>query len=151
MTVRKGAAHHDEHPSPPRPVFDLLEDRTDPTQAAGVELPPLRVGHRWRLVCAVDDLIPGRGVAARVAGTQVAVFALPDATLAAVDDVDPFSGASVLSRGLVGDVAGEPTVASPLLKQRFSLRTGACLDDPSVVIRTWPVRVNAGRVEVAVP
>ena len=147
----RGYLRGPEHGPTPRPAFDLTEDRTDPTQAAGVELAPLRVGHRWRVVCPASRLTPERGVAARVAGTQVAVFLLQDATVLAIDDVDPFSGASVLSRGLVGDVAGEPTVASPLLKQRFSLRTGACLDDPSVVVRTWPVRVNAGRVEVAVP
>ncbi len=57
--------------------------------------------------------------------------ARPTAQLHAVDNVDPFSGASVLSRGIVGDAGGVPTVASPVYKQRFDLRTGRCLDDPS--------------------
>jgi nitrite reductase (NADH) small subunit len=56
----------------------------------------------------------------------------------------------VLSRGLIGDVDGAPTVASPLYKQRFDLRTGRCLEDSTVDVRTWPVRVHEGRVEVAV-
>jgi len=121
--------------------IDVLEE---------AELPPLRVGHRWRIVCAADWLIPGRGAAARVGGRTVAVFLLPGDELVAVDDVDPFSGVSVMSRGLVGEVAGKPTVAAPIYKQRFELRTGRCLDDDAVALQTWPARLREGRVEVAV-
>jgi nitrite reductase (NADH) small subunit len=104
---------------------------------------------RWVAVCSVERLIPGRGAAALVDGMPVAVFVLPGGDVVALDDVDPFSGASVLSRGLLGDVGGELTVASPVYKQRFSLRDGRCLDDPAVEIATWPARVNDGQVEVA--
>ena len=114
-------------------------------------LVPVRVGRRWRVVCPIERLTPARGVAARVAGAQVAVFLLPDGELHAIDNLDPFSRASVLSRGIVGDVDGEPTVASPVYKQRFLLRTGQCIEDPSVSVTTWPARVRGGRVEVAVP
>ncbi|MDP1820637.1 MAG: nitrite reductase small subunit NirD [Acidimicrobiales bacterium] len=106
---------------------------------------------RWEGVCRIHDLTPDRGVAALVDGVPVAVFLLSGGELLAIDDLDPFSGASVLSRGIVGDVAGEPTVASPVYKQRFLLRTGRCIEDPSVSVVTWPVRVRGGRVEVAVP
>lgn len=105
----------------------------------------------WRVVCMVDRLIPGRGAAAKVAGSQVAVFRLASGEVLVIDDLDPFSGAHVLSRGIVGDVDGEPTVASPVYKQRFSLRTGACIDEPGVTIGTWRARVHNGRIEVAVP
>ncbi len=53
--------------------------------------------------------------------------------------------------GLTGDRAGEPTVASPLLKQVFSLRTGAALDDPEVAIPTYAVRVQHGTVRIGLP
>lgn len=106
---------------------------------------------RWEVVCAVGGLTPDRGVAALVAGQQVAVFLLADGQVFALDDVDPFSGAAVLSRGLVGDVDGAPTVASPVYKQRFELRTGRCLDDSTLSVRTWEARVNGGFVEVALP
>jgi nitrite reductase (NADH) small subunit len=96
-------------------------------------------------------LTPGRGVAALVDGEQVAVFLLATGEVVAVDDRDPFTGVAVLSRGLVGDAGGEPTVASPIYKQRFELRTGRCLDDDSVSIQTWVVRVRDGQVEVAGP
>lgn len=82
----------------------------------------------WVEICVLDRLTPDRGVAALVDDRQVAVFLLSDGTLCAVDNIDPCSGAAVLSRGLVGDVAGVATVASPLYKQRFDLATGACLD-----------------------
>ena len=35
---------------------------------------------------------------------------------------------NVLSRGIVGDLAGEPKVACPLYKKLFSLKSGICLN-----------------------
>lgn len=109
-------------------------------------------------VCALANLQPGRGVAALVEGRAVAVFRLDptlvaagDDGLRAIDDVDPYAGASVLSRGLLGVTRrGEDLVhyvASPLRKQRFDLATGAELDGPAV-IATWGVRVLDGVVHV---
>lgn len=103
----------------------------------------------WTPACPLERLVPGRGVAVlRPDGAQVAVFLLTDGTLHAVGNVDPFSGAAVLSRGLVGDRGGEPTVASPLLKQVFSLRSGRCLDDGARAVTVHEVRVVAGTVQV---
>jgi len=107
-------------------------------------------GHRWEVVCATSEVTLDRGVTALIDGAEVAIFLLGNGDLFAIDDRDPFSGASVLSRGLVGDVSGEPTVASPVYKQRFSLRSGRCLDDDSIAVRTWTARIRAGRIEVAV-
>lgn len=104
----------------------------------------------WRDVCPLDDLIPDRGVAARYGGREVAVFLLsPGDELVALDNVDPFCGAGVLSRGIVGSHGDVLTVASPMYKQRFDLRTGACLDDESVHVEAVPVRVDAGMVQVS--
>ena len=101
-----------------------------------------RVEMSWISVCAVDRLTPDRGVAALVDGRAVAVFRLSDGSLHAIDNVDPCSGASVLSRGIVGDVAGVATVASPLYKQRFALDTGTCLDtDDAVAVAVHEARV----------
>jgi nitrite reductase (NADH) small subunit len=103
----------------------------------------------WYPVCAVDALTPDRGVAALVGHRQVAVFRLATGELYAIDHHDPISGANVLARGLVGDHDGAPTVASPVYKQRFDLRTGRCLDLDGVAVETWPVREVDGLVEVA--
>jgi nitrite reductase (NADH) small subunit len=98
---------------------------TEHTEAITLDHRPL---DGWVEVCVVDRLTPDRGVAALVDGHQIAVFLLADGTLHAVDNTDPCSGATVLSRGIVGDAGGRTTVASPLYKQRFDLATGACLD-----------------------
>lgn len=106
---------------------------------------------QWQAICPIERLTPDRGVAALVHGTQVAVFLLATGELYAIDHRDPFSGAYVLARGLVGDHGDVPTVASPVYKQRFNLRTGQCLDADDVVVRTWPVREANGVVEIGLP
>ena len=106
----------------------------------------------WVDVCDLDDLPLDRGVCALVGPYQVAVFRVsPDGDLYAVSNYDPFSGAHVLSRGIVGSKGETPKVASPVYKQNFDLRTGECLDDTSVTIATFPVRTVDGRVEVGFP
>ena len=102
----------------------------------------------WVEVCGYDDIYPDTGVCALIDGRQVAIFRLSDGTLHAVSNHDPFSGANVLSRGLVGDRAGEPKVASPIYKQTFNLRTGICYEDASVRLDVYRVRRRRGVVEV---
>lgn len=109
----------------------------------------------WVRVCRLDRLLPGRGMAARVGAEQVALFRVRGPaggdTVFAVGNRDPFSGAQVLARGIVGDAAGVPKVASPLYKQAFDLRTGVCLDDPAVSVPAYPVVVaDDGWVAVGV-
>jgi nitrite reductase (NADH) small subunit len=65
-------------------------------------------------------------------GTSAALFRLHDGSVRAVGNLDPFFGAPVICHGIVGDRSGAPTVASPLGKQVFCLRTGRCLDDTAV-------------------
>ena len=99
----------------------------------------------WEPICEFDALPPEYGVPALVKDQPVAVFRTHDDQLHAVGNIDPFCGASVISRGIVGDRGGEPTVASPMLKQVFSLRTGPCLDDPSVRLPVYPPARRRGR------
>jgi nitrite reductase (NADH) small subunit len=100
-------------------------------------------------VCQAARLTVNRGVAALVDGRAVAVFVLADGSLAAIDNIDPCSGASVLSRGIVGEVDGAATVASPMYKQRFDLRSGSCLDAPGVAVAVHRVRIVGGMIEVS--
>jgi nitrite reductase (NADH) small subunit len=103
----------------------------------------------WVDVCALEDVIPGTGVAAMVGGEQVALLRTRDGqSLYAISNFDPFSKAFVLARGIVGDRGGVPKVASPIYKQNFDLLSGRCLDDPKVSLPVYPVRVRAGRVEI---
>lgn len=107
----------------------------------------------WIAVCPLETLTAGRGVASLYHAEQVAVFRLddrPDPTpVYAVGNLDPFSGAHVMARGIVGSHGDTPTVASPMYKQRFDLRTGECLDAPGVRLPTYQVRIRDGVVEVA--
>ena len=103
----------------------------------------------WTRACARSALLAGRGVAVLLPdGSQAALFLLADGTLAAVGNIDPFGRAAVMSRGIVGDRRGEPTVASPLLKQLFSLVDGRYLDDESHALPVYDVRVVDGFVEI---
>ncbi|MEV6095903.1 nitrite reductase small subunit NirD [Nocardia sp. NPDC051981] len=104
----------------------------------------------WTQACRQDYLIPGRGVAVLLkGGRQAALFLTADGTLFAVGNIDPFGRAAVMSRGLVGDRGGVPVVASPLLKQAFSLIDGRCLDDDSISLPVYAVRVADGVVSVS--
>lgn len=99
----------------------------------------------WTSVCGFDDLLPDIGVAALLEGRQIAVFRVGDVVYA-IDNYDPHSEANVLSRGIIGDLNGEPVVASPIYKHHFNLATGRCVEDPDQSVRAWPARVSDGKV-----
>jgi len=117
---------------------------------ASVEAPratePSRVA-----VCRLDDLVVERGAAVVVDGRQVALFRLHDDRVRALSNRDPFSGAFVLCRGIVGDRAGRPVVVSPVYKQAFDLETGRCLDDDAVGVPVYETAVDHGVVHVTRP
>ena len=101
----------------------------------------LHLAGDWLTVCDLSALVSGRGVAALLPdGRQVALFRDRSDRLYAIDNRDPFTGAAVLSRGLTGTHEGRPFVASPLLKQRFDLASGQCLDDEEVRVTAYEVR-----------
>lgn len=107
----------------------------------------------WVGVCTRNQLIHERGVAALVEGRQVALFRVIGSDgsdfVYAVGHHDPASGANVIARGIVGstlrpleDGGAEhrDTVASPVYKHVYDLRTGECYTDPQYcldVFRTW--------------
>ncbi len=106
------------------------------------------MSENWTRVCALEEIVPDTGVCALVGMHQVAVFRLGADQVFAIGNHDPFSRANVLSRGIVGDRAGRPKVASPIFKQSFDLASGECMDDPSVSVPAYQVRVCDGIVEV---
>lgn len=105
----------------------------------------------WERLCPLADLEVERGRAALVGSEQVALFLLPDGDIRAVDNYDPYSGANVISRGIVGSRGGRPTVASPMYKQVFDLRSGTCVNTRGKEfrrLRVWPVRTLDGDLYV---
>lgn len=98
----------------------------------------------WVRVCSIADLEVERGRAALLGDLQIALFLLHDGRVHAVQNLDPYSDAHVMSRGIVGTRGDVPTVASPMYKQVFDLRTGVCLDTQGKdarSLRVWPVGV----------
>ncbi|MEO8814519.1 MAG: nitrite reductase (NAD(P)H) small subunit, partial [Mycobacterium sp.] len=58
----------------------------------------------WTTACSYDRLIPGWGVGVLLDdGSQAALFRVDDGAVYAIGNVDPFFGAAVLSRGIIGD------------------------------------------------
>ena len=103
----------------------------------------------WLDICSVDDLQPNSGVCALVNGEQIAIFYMPEeAAVYAIGNFDPIGKAYVLSRGMIGDVGGLPVVASPLYKQHYDLQTGQCIEDETVKVNAYPIRINGDRVEL---
>jgi nitrite reductase (NADH) small subunit len=106
----------------------------------------------WTTACSYHRLVPCRGVGVLLPdGTQVALFRLDDGSLHTVGNIDPFSGAAVMSRGIVGDRSGRACVQTPIKKQAFAFDDGECLDDPSVSVLVYRTRLTAdGDVQVSV-
>lgn len=99
----------------------------------------------WTAVCSLADIPPNAGVAALLNGKQVAIFNVAGEVFA-VDNHDPFSGANVLSRGIVGSIENELVVASPIYKQHFALATGRCIEDESQSINAYSTRLEGDTV-----
>src|SRR5687767_10503245 len=112
-----------------------------------------RVRHRARAadprmrICELERILPDTGVCALVGGEQVAVFRV-DERVYAVGNRDPFSGANVMSRGIVGDLNGQLVVASPVYKQHFSLESGTCVEDPERKLPVYEAGIEDGFVHV---
>ena len=104
----------------------------------------------WLKLCNKSYLVPNTGVAALYQDQQIAIFYIPEYKdeVFAIGNQDPFSGANILARGLIGDIKGEPMVASPLYKQHFSLNTGSCFEDSNIQVPVWPVRLKGENVEI---
>lgn len=112
-------------------------------------IPSLTVDAAWVHVCSLADLEVKRGRAALVGSEQVALFLTHDGRVHALSNLDPYCGAYVIARGIVGTRADAPTVASPMYKQLFDLRTGVCLDAQGKErhdLRVWPATVDDGEV-----
>jgi len=103
----------------------------------------------WTTVCSEHDITAGAGVCALLGSDQVAIFKTrKENELYAVSNYDPFGKANVLSRGIIGSIGDKVVVASPLYKQHFDLATGECIEDESVKLKTYAVRIDSGKVQL---
>jgi nitrite reductase (NADH) small subunit len=103
----------------------------------------------WFPVCPFVRLPVERAVCVLVDGEQIALVRTRGGRVYAVDNLDPVSGAMVMSRGIVGSRGDVDVLISPMHKQAYDLATGQCLDLPDVWLGTHEVRVVDGDVEVS--
>lgn len=108
---------------------------------------PVEENKRWQAVCAIDEIPEQAGIGARLGRKPIALFRFGQSVYA-LDDLEPGSTANVLSRGILGDAAGEPVVISPIYKQRIRLRDGCQVDNGEPAVRAWPVKIENGQVWV---
>ena len=100
----------------------------------------------WTDVAALEDLWEGAGLEVQAGQRTLALFRVGDAVHAT---------AAICTHGQArlceGFVEGH-SVECPLHQGRFDLRSGAPLCEPvTEPLATYPVRVEQGRVWVAVP
>jgi len=106
----------------------------------------------WITLCHKNELVAKSGVCALIEKNQqehqVALFQVNEGEVYAIANWDPVGQANVLYRGLMGEDQGEVYVASPLLKQRFSLKNGRCLDDETLTIPSFRTRIMDDQVQI---
>lgn len=110
---------------------------------------PAHPAPQWFPVCQLRDLEDSWGEAALINGQQVALFRVGEHDVFAVSQADPATHSHVMARGVVGSRGETYTIASPLHKEVYSLATGECFGRPDLALDTFPVRVVAGAIEVA--
>lgn len=108
---------------------------------------------QWEDICTTADLLPNIGVCALFEGNQVAIFKVIDSSgieqLFAINNYCPFSETNTISRGLVGSIDGKTVIASPIYKQHFNLSTGVCVEDESVKLNIYSVRLEGSTIQLA--
>lgn len=111
------------------------------------------LNQKWFDICNIDDILPSMGRCALFNEQQVAIFRVLDQKgqekIYAIDNFCPFSESNTLSRGITGSLTDKVVVASPIYKQHFELSTGLCLEDDSVSVKTYPVRLNGSTIQLA--
>jgi NAD(P)H-dependent nitrite reductase small subunit len=94
--------------------------------------------------CRVEELAEGKGKMVELDGECIALFR-SGAEVVAVDNECPHRGGALAG----GDLHGG-AVHCPLHGWPFDARTGRCLEQAGVRVRTFPVEVRGGEVWVEV-
>ncbi|WP_444915592.1 nitrite reductase small subunit NirD [Microbulbifer sp. TRSA007] len=123
---------------------------------------------QWSPICQRSDLVTNSGVCALWGDTSVyptkalntvtktvyqrsiALFFLPDQEqqLYAVDNWDPIAQAGVIARGIIAELEGELTIASPMYKNHFRLSDGVCMEDSDIKLATYPLAFSGNTVYI---
>ena len=93
-------------------------------------------------VAKADELQPGQGMVAEVAGKEIALFNV-GGTVYALNNTCVHRGGPLGE----GDLDGE-VVSCPWHNWEYNVTTGACLTNPSACVATFPVVVDGNEIKV---
>ena len=93
-------------------------------------------------VAKADELQPGQGMVAEVAGKEIALFNV-GGTVYALNNTCVHRGGPLGE----GDLDGE-VVSCPWHNWEYNVTTGACLTNPSACVATFPVVVEGNEIKV---
>lgn len=105
----------------------------------------------WFMACRTEDVPANGGVCVKYYDEQIALFHFTrkDEWYATQNEC-PHRRQMALSRGMIGAMGEEPKVACPFHKKTFSLATGECLNGDECAIKTYPVKVEHGKVYIGI-
>ncbi len=105
----------------------------------------------WITALKVEDVPEDGGSCVKIGEEQIAIFNFTKrGEWYATSNLCPHKFQMVLSRGMIGDKAGEPKVACPFHKKNFSLKTGECLTGEDYSIKTYPIKVEGEYVYIGI-
>ena len=97
---------------------------------------------KWFHACSVHDVPVDGGACVLYGNEQIAVFNFSShGEWYATQNLCPHKMQMALSRGMIGDVNGEPKVACPFHKKTYSLENGCNLNGENYSIKIYPVKV----------
>ncbi|MGB3065092.1 nitrite reductase small subunit NirD [Sphingobacterium thalpophilum] len=104
---------------------------------------------QWLHACRIEDAIENGGVCLKLNNEQIALFYFARRNeWYATQNECPHKRQMILSRGMLGSLGETPKVACPFHKKTFALDTGECLSGDECAIKTYPVKVENGRVYI---
>jgi nitrite reductase (NADH) small subunit len=130
---------------------ETLKMNSSTQSAESSTVPPLGGGGGWFYACTVTDVPLNGGVCVKYNNEQIALFHFSRRNeWYATQNECPHRKQMALSRGMIGTMGEEPKVACPFHKKTFSLKTGECLSGDECALKTYPVKVEDGKVFIGV-
>lgn len=105
----------------------------------------------WFYACTTADVPANGGVCVKYEEEQIALFNFTRRNeWYATQNECPHRKQMALSRGMIGSQGDEPKLACPFHKKTFSMVTGECISGDECAIKTYPVKVEDGKVFIQV-
>jgi len=114
---------------------------------------PLKEDDQWFFACYADDVPENGGACVKYLDNQIAIFNFTRrGEWFATQNLCPHKQQMALSRGMTGSTGDqcEPKVACPFHKKTFSLITGECLSGDEYRIKTYPIKIQEGKVYIQI-